>query len=516
MRRVFECITLEHDLWLVALAAVVCLLGCYACFSLLHRAWRNPDRPGVWLAGAAITAGAGIWATHFVAMLAYVPPWPISFDVPLTALSALIAIAAIAVAFFFLQRGHALAGGVIAAMAIAAMHYTGMAAVIGPVEQFWERSHVAASLIAPVLFAAPAFHFSRQDRGPRDLLAAVGLMVLAICSMHFTAMSALSMTYNPLAGPHDAIELSRPILAVAVAAIAAVLLGAGMISAVWDSYVSDRDHREAERLRRYVAELEQTQDELQQTAQELQTALDEAAALSQAKSQFLAVMSHELRTPLNAILGFSELMTARIHGPLGDTAYDGYAADIHDSGRHLLDLINDVLDFSRLEGSGVVLDEGPVDMNGVIEHSTRMVAPQAEQGELTVNKGLPAAPVMLRGDERRIKQVCLNLLSNAVKFTPPGGSVAITLDLDADGILLKVSDTGVGIAPEDIPRAMEAFSQVDSSLNRKYEGTGLGLPLCARLVDLHEGSIALESEPGVGTTVSVRLPRERLLLSEAA
>ncbi|HXE16249.1 MAG TPA: PAS-domain containing protein [Stellaceae bacterium] len=242
----------------------------------------------------------------------------------------------------------------------------------------------------------------------------------------------------------------------------------------------------------------------------LKRAKEEAEVASRSKTEFLANMSHELRTPLNAIIGFSDILVRQLFGPLGQDRYAEYARDIHDSGQHLLNLINDVLDISKVEVNKIELAEENVDIPGVIESCLRLVRDRATAGgvaiEIKTQDKLPA----LRGDDRRLKQILLNLVSNAVKFTPAGGQVQIRAEADSGGFRFVVADTGIGIAKADIETALRPFGQIDSSLARRYEGTGLGLPLSRSLTELHGGRLEIESEPGAGTTVTVWLPPSRL------
>ncbi len=250
----------------------------------------------------------------------------------------------------------------------------------------------------------------------------------------------------------------------------------------------------------------------QQANQALADARDEAERASSAKSTFLANMSHELRTPLNAIIGFSEVMMEETFGPLGADRYRQYAKGIHESGSHLLGLINDILDFSKAGAGLLKLDEQTVDAAAVVAEAVQVMQARADNGGVDLQVVLPDHPVLVQGDPRKLRQILLNLLSNAVKFTSAGGHVAVSLNVtDDDSVLLQVSDTGIGIASEDIPKAFVAFSQIDNRLSRQYQGTGLGLPLTRKLAELHDGTVDLESTPGKGTVATVRLPPERLV-----
>ncbi|HEV2548337.1 MAG TPA: ATP-binding protein [Stellaceae bacterium] len=243
----------------------------------------------------------------------------------------------------------------------------------------------------------------------------------------------------------------------------------------------------------------------------LQQAKEVAETASRTKSEFLANMSHELRTPLNAILGFAEIIRDKLLGPIGDHRYSDYAEDIHSSGTHLLRIINDILDLSKVEAGRLELVEDVVEMEEILKAVSLLLRERLTRAGLGFEITVPPGPCLVRADERKLKQILMNLLSNAVKFTPAGGEISLRLERSEDGIVIEVRDSGIGIAAEDIARAMSPFGQVDSRLSRRYEGTGLGLPLAKALTELHGGKLELESEPGVGTVARVRLPRERLI-----
>jgi PAS domain S-box-containing protein len=254
-----------------------------------------------------------------------------------------------------------------------------------------------------------------------------------------------------------------------------------------------------------------------ETERELRVATEHAEAASRAKSEFLANMSHELRTPLNAIIGFSEVMRSELLGPFGNARYAEYIADIHESGNHLLNLINDILDVSRAEAGELTLHEHEVSLPAVVQSACKLIGQRAAAARLKLEVALPEALPRLWADERMVKQMLINLLSNAVKFTHEGGRIAVAAELEPEGrLLLKVADTGIGMAPEDIPAALTPFRQVASSLTRKHGGTGLGLPLVKSLVEFHGGSLAIDSRPASGTTVTLCFPATRVIgLAEA-
>jgi signal transduction histidine kinase len=246
---------------------------------------------------------------------------------------------------------------------------------------------------------------------------------------------------------------------------------------------------------------------------DLRRAKEEAELASRSKTEFLANMSHELRTPLNAIIGFAEILGAEIFGPLGDKRYAGYAVDIRDSGEHLLKLINDVLDVSKIEFGKVELQEESTDAAGVIESCVRLMRDRAEEAELTLSAELPLDLPFVHADARRLKQNLLNLLSNAVKFTEAGGRIVVRAidEGEGQGFAISVSDTGIGIATNDLDKAMRPFGQIDSRMTRKYQGTGLGLPLTKSMIELHGGRLDLDSVAGRGTVATIWLPPERVI-----
>ena len=295
-------------------------------------------------------------------------------------------------------------------------------------------------------------------------------------------------------------------------AIAGLLLLLGVVGGVCGMFVRQNILARDRELRQVV----ESRERILIAEEKVCKAKEQAELANRAKSEFLANMSHELRTPLNAIIGFSDMIRGQLLGPIGSPKYLEYGKDIYQSGQHLLAIINDILDLSRIEAGKVELYEEAIDVCKAVGSCLHLVTERAETAGVNLKSEIADGHPPLYADERNLKQILINLLSNAVKFTPAGGKVTIkTWSRPDDGYVFQVSDTGIGIAREDIPKALAPFQQIDSDLNRKYEGAGLGLPLTKSLVELHGGSLDLQNEVGVGTTVTVRFPAERIV-SEAA
>jgi signal transduction histidine kinase len=268
-----------------------------------------------------------------------------------------------------------------------------------------------------------------------------------------------------------------------------------------------------------VAELEFTQKmlehqdaELRQTAKRLLSAREKERKANLAKSAFLANMSHELRTPLNSIIGFTEVMELGSFGKIRNPRYREYLGHIHASGQHLLELINDMLDLAKVEAGKLELEEHTIDFGDLVDGCRDLLEQSMDSAGLAFDAQIPEPPPVLIADERKLRQILINLLSNAIKYTAVGGRISVRAWLEPAGsFAFSVSDTGTGIAPEDIPKALEPFGQIDNPMLTGEEGTGLGLPLTKALAELHGGTITLESAPGKGTTATVTLPAERVV-----
>lgn len=271
-------------------------------------------------------------------------------------------------------------------------------------------------------------------------------------------------------------------------------------------------------LMRQLRATETAHNEMHSLTADLEQARREAEEASRAKSNFLAAMSHELRTPLNAVLGFADIMRQGLFGPVGNPRYAEYIDGIVKSGQHLLSLINDVLDMSRVEAGKLELRETEIDIMLAVDHAIELVGVTADGKGVTLQRALPAILPRLYADERLVRQMLLNLISNAIKFTPEGGSIEVAAAVLTDGgLAIRVRDTGVGMTDHQLQRVFEPFSQGDSLRAREAGGSGLGLPITRRLIELHDGQVHLSSRKSAGTTATLIFPatRVRMLASVA-
>lgn len=260
------------------------------------------------------------------------------------------------------------------------------------------------------------------------------------------------------------------------------------------------------KLRRLVLELDRMQGQSEEHARKYAEQKNKAERASQAKSVFLANMSHELRTPLNAINGFSEMLIKEIFGPLGDERYKGYAEDILSSGQHLLDMINDILDMAKIEAGKMSISKREIDPVDAVDSAVRMIRRRAEDKDIKISLNIANDIPDIEGDHRAIKQMVLNLVSNAIKFTDPGGFINVSITKEGTFVRVSVADNGIGIPKQDLPRLAQPFEQSSADENRNSKGSGLGLSLTKSFAEMHGGQLLLESEFGVGTTVSFLLP----------
>ncbi|NBB97649.1 MAG: response regulator [Alphaproteobacteria bacterium] len=485
MLTAYTCLVEEHDWRLVAAALAICIVGCVISTALWEKlARKKGSQRAVWVGLAAFTAAASIWATHFIAMLAYDVRLERGISFPLTALSFAVAVVLMVPASLALGLARrnllwAAPAGATFTVAVAAMHYTGMAAYQTGAWLLWDLRYVAASVIAgsvlsvagAALFAYPHLWFAR--------LGAASLLALSIAALHFTGMSAVTITpfLDPLQG--KAGLGGDWLVGATIAAVFAVLSGAA--AALWQDRV-----------------------ELERRTQEMRKARDEAEAATRAKSFFLAKMSHELRTPLNGVLGLTQALNDT---PLRDDQRE-LVATIFASGHALVAIVNDILDAARINAKGIVLDPAPFRIDALVDDVVRLMAGQAQAKGLRLEATTsPDLPAFVLGDTARIRQILLNLVGNAIKFTEVG---VVRIDLrqgsGRDTVVLTVSDTGIGIPADKQAAIFAPFAQADDSTTRRFGGTGLGLTICRELARLMGGNVEVESTPDSGTTFRVRLP----------
>jgi len=357
-----------------------------------------------------------------------------------------------------------------AALLIAGLAVTGGAAVVADV--------ALAPLMDGGLFYLLPVLLAPWLRRPLEVLALTAGAALLALAGHWLAPGPL---------------LGRALAALAVAAVG------GALALLKLREIRQRAERDA-----LAARLHETEAALTATR-------THAALAGRSAKDFLSGMSHELRTPLNAIIGFSEIIKNEIFGPVGSARYRSYMKDINESGQHLLDLVNDLLDVARIEAGEVRVDEDSVAVPALVRACVADIAPRARASAVRLDIDMDDDLPPLRVDPAKLRQVLDHLLSNAVKFTPGGGRVRVAAWARPEaGYVIQVSDNGIGIALKDIAVALAPFGQIANPLRRPFEGTGLGLPLAKALVEMHAGSIDLQSEPNAGTTVTLRFPAERI------
>jgi PAS domain S-box-containing protein len=544
----------RYDIVLTGLSAVFAIIASGFAFYVATTGARTVAR----LAGGGTLLGAGIGAMHYTGMAGMQMDGKILYDPFMFAVSVLVAVSLSSVALRLLYQSVEsielprqvlkLASGSVMGLSIAAMHYTAM----GATYTFQTDHHsiigleLNASLMAAIITVGALTIFglaliasavdqrmeikNREAQQSESFLAAV-VNNIADAIIAFDRNGVVQMS-NPAADHMFGYGRSE-----FVGKNVSILLPPEELEA-HEKHVRNSDLDESRVLGIRRALCGQRKDgssihvqisltamqsdkgrmfigvcqditERKRTEERMRMAMRHSELANRAKSEFLANMSHELRTPLNAIIGFSELIRGEIFGPLGSPKYLEYVRDINLSGTHLLALINDILDLSKIEAGKVDLYKSAVDVAAAVWSSLHLVGERAEVGGVKLETEIADNLPSLYADERKLKQILINLLSNAVKFTGVGGKVTVRVwSHPNDGYVLQISDTGIGIAPENIPRALAPFQQVDSDLNRQYEGTGLGLALSKSLVELHGGSLDLQSKVGIGTTVAVRFPAE--------
>ncbi|HXW21492.1 MAG TPA: HAMP domain-containing sensor histidine kinase [Rhodomicrobium sp.] len=372
----------------------------------------------------------------------------------------------------------------------------------------WQRNLAAAQFLYGVCWAAVAFTEFHHNNEAAYFFLFAALTVVTAIRMLFAA-TVMPILHAGTAPVTTALALRFLMTGDAFYWIMAVVaIGIHF----YFVFLVKTLHRTALSMLDYRAEKDRLIDELGQAKTASDEARIKAEAANLAKSKFLANMSHELRTPLNAIMGFSEMIKDEVLGPIGNATYKSYAGDIYESGNHLLKLINEILDLSRIEAGRYELSEKVLDLSEIAQESIKILRLDAQNKKLRLVTDFKPEMPCVSADERALRQICLNLISNAIKFTPENGVVAVRTGILPGGeAILTVRDNGPGIPDEEIPRVMSAFGQGSLALKMRDGGTGLGLPIVTGLAELHGGRFELRSKVDVGTEASVILPKSRVV-----
>jgi len=489
-----------YDPNLVVTSVIIAILAAYVALSISGRilASKTGRSRWAWASAGAIVMGGGIWAMHFIGMLAFSLPCGVGYSLTGTILSIIPGVLASGVALSLISRqerpglARLFIGAVLMGAGIGAMHYSGMAAMqpeaLLRYDPFWAAISVLTAVALALVSLSIRFHFHRSNSSsiPATLIAAA-VMGCAVAGMHYTAMRA--SLFFPL---HSILKLQMALAPTTLAVV--ITIFTVLIASI--ALVASFAGRQAElalNLRAEIAERERGEQELIQ-------ARHQAEAASRAKSEFLATMSHEIRTPLNGVIGMANLLASSRLNERQAQLVDNLAR----SGRSLLALINDILDFSRIEAHELELFEAPFELRELVAEVTDLFAGQcATKGLDLIYSIAEAVPEQLLGDSVRLRQVLINLVGNAMKFTEQGEIlIDITLEKDDDNELVlafSIEDTGIGIAADKIGQVFEPFRQADASMTRTRGGSGLGLAITKHLVELQDGEITVESEPGRGS-----------------
>lgn len=485
MLNVYATIVQLHDTRFVVLAGLVSLLACYTAFTMMARLYAHRSRYP-WVIAAAVVTGCGAWATHSIVLLAFRPGVAAAYNVGLTVISGLVAVAGCGLGFYVARGTERMAlGGAVVGFAIAAMHFTGMAAVTFQAQVQEDILYLQIAVITGASFGAAALARAQLTPDVRGRIVGAVLLTIGILGTHFIAMAGRTFVPDPTVPiPQDTLVIVW--FAIALTAVVLLIAGLGIVGTLVDQHLQ----------------------EIEAAQSELEAALVLADAASKSKSKFLSTMSHALRDPLHIIIGSAERLKSVQRG---EEQYREYVERVLNSGARLMRLVNSILDISEFDAGRLRLDDEFLDVGQCIDSSIVLVEQEAQKAgvrlSIAVESGLPK----LCADGKRVNQILINLVSNAIRFTPKGGEVKISAFRRDGGLALAVFDTGIGMGSDDIPKALERFGQLDTDANRHHEGAGLGLPLAQHLMELHGGTLRIASEPRVGTTVTVTFPSRRIV-----
>ena len=488
------------------LSFIVAFIASYTALELAERLrGAEGGAARVWHSASAVVLGGGIWSMHFIAMLAFETPLERGYDFALTVFSMIVAIVAVAIGLWIVRWRTSwatiLAAGVFVGAGVVAMHYTGMAALLVAGDVVYRPSIFALSVVVALTAATVALWLAFTLTRWWQRVGAGVVMAVAICGMHYTGMGAtvIRVGREP---PHTAMPVSEPFLAATIALGVFAIVLIGLVGAIYNRRREEDAIREAERLRAIVAE---RTAELQRTAESLDAALERAERASAAKSDFLASTSHELRTPLNSILGFAQLLLNGQSFEQLTPEQSGAVQQIYGSGKHLLHLIDEILDLSRIEAGKMAVSIETLDIAALAEEVVATFQPAAVEAGVTIHVSAPPGGLSASADRRRLGQVLINLVANAIKYNKRGGEVAVACR-DADNwAQIAVSDTGGGIPQHLMADLFEPFNRLGQEQS-EIVGSGVGLALSKRLIEAQDGWIRAESRPGVGTTFTIGVP----------
>jgi signal transduction histidine kinase len=491
MLKVYSQIVQLHDVRFVVLASLVSLLACYTAFTMMARLYAHRSRYP-WVIAAAVVTGCGSWATHSILLLGFKPGVAAAYHVGLTVTSGLVAVAGCGLGFYIAQGTERLAlGGTFVGLAIAALHFSGMTAVEFQAKIEWNILYFQAAVVIIASFGAAALARAQLTPDVRGRVVGAVLLTTGTSASYFVAMAGRTFVADSsIVIAEDTLALVW--FAIALTAVVLLIAGLGIVGTLIDQHLQEIEARKSE----------------------LEEALILADAARKSKTKFLSTMSHKLRSPLNIIIGTAERLMSESLRAGGEQHREG-GDGILGSAERLLRLVNSILDIAQFDAGQLRLEEEFLDLARCIESSMELVREEADKAGVRlvvkIDPGLPR----LCGDFKRIRQILANLVSNGIRFTPKHGEVRIWAFRRDDGIAISVSDTGIGMAANQIPKALERFGQLDTPLDREHEGAGLGLPLAQHLMELHGGKLRIASAPGVGTIVTVAFPRRRIVREPA-